>query len=596
MKARIGILTTTTASVVALFIYAQIAGLQPSGWPTEMSAVQSSNATGREKVFGPAIASASTDCSNINPTYGSLSKEFSIPKSWSYTIWTRMMRSGTSDKFALRINNQLCTEIQGVNLAENQWQWVGYQSGDPDIESSFDLAAGSNQVELLATQPGVKIDRVIIAADGECPMGPTGLGDNCVATSDTNPPVLDVSSPDDLAAVSNNVQISAHAHDEASNVRVQIHIDGRIIAELPAEERNNYKVQFDWDTTSTQNGKHHIAIVATDESGNATREVRTIYVQNGDTEKPSTPTNLKVETDSGKAVLSWNLSTDNIGVKDYIVYRNGDNVIGSSSAGSFIDEKTIPGSTYSYSVAARDAAGNTSRSSEVRISIPPAQDTQAPSKPENVRINMSGTSQISLLWEPSTDNVAIAGYDIYRSISSDAFVRIASTTSVSFGDSNLQPETNYAYYIIARDSNSNVSEKSATVNITTSPRSTPAPDPKTEDSASEPSNPATPIEQTGILRGRVTNSSKNPVSGVQVIATNRNKSYSATTNAQGVYRIHGVPAGTYSITFTHSNYKSSSKTVRLSADKEVATDRRLTSNTPQNTRNHWWSWVWSWLR
>src|SRR6185437_14154958 len=44
----------------------------------------------------------------------------------------------------------------------------------------------------------------------------------------------------------------------------------------------------------------------------------------GDTQAPSTPTGLKVTSTTMKSIsLSWNASSDNVGVASYGVYRNG---------------------------------------------------------------------------------------------------------------------------------------------------------------------------------------------------------------------------------------------------------------------------------
>src|SRR5260221_13120331 len=57
--------------------------------------------------------------------------------------------------------------------------------------------------------------------------------------------------------------------------------------------------------------------------------------------------------------LSWIASTDNVGVTGYIVKRNG-TPVGTPTSTSFADTSLLPGFTYSYTVAARDAAGNVS--------------------------------------------------------------------------------------------------------------------------------------------------------------------------------------------------------------------------------------------
>jgi Gametolysin peptidase M11 len=78
----------------------------------------------------------------------------------------------------------------------------------------------------------------------------------------------------------------------------------------------------------------------------------------GDTAAPSVPTGLVATVQKGrKVVLSWNASTDNVGVVGYDLYRNGSAIAGPTGT-SYSDR---PGrGTFTYHVRARDAAGNVS--------------------------------------------------------------------------------------------------------------------------------------------------------------------------------------------------------------------------------------------
>ena len=79
-----------------------------------------------------------------------------------------------------------------------------------------------------------------------------------------------------------------------------------------------------------------------------------------DTTPPSVPNGLAGTATSGTSVaLTWNASTDNVGVASYTVFRNS-SPIGTSTTTSFTDTGVSPSTTYSYAVSAKDAAGNTS--------------------------------------------------------------------------------------------------------------------------------------------------------------------------------------------------------------------------------------------
>lgn len=83
----------------------------------------------------------------------------------------------------------------------------------------------------------------------------------------------------------------------------------------------------------------------------------------GDTTPPSTPTGLTASGVTSTSVnLSWNASTDNVGVTGYEVFRNGTlaaTVGGTSTTVSGLS----PSTAYQFTVRARDAAGNTSGNS-----------------------------------------------------------------------------------------------------------------------------------------------------------------------------------------------------------------------------------------
>jgi chitinase len=82
-----------------------------------------------------------------------------------------------------------------------------------------------------------------------------------------------------------------------------------------------------------------------------------------DTTPPSTPGDLHATgTTSSSVSLAWNAATDNVGVTGYDVYRNGTKV-GTPSGTSYTDNGLAASTAYTYTVRARDAAGNVSPAS-----------------------------------------------------------------------------------------------------------------------------------------------------------------------------------------------------------------------------------------
>jgi chitodextrinase len=82
-----------------------------------------------------------------------------------------------------------------------------------------------------------------------------------------------------------------------------------------------------------------------------------------DTQAPSTPTGLTASAVSSSQInLSWTASTDNVGVTGYDVYRAGA-LIASTVGTTYSNTGLAASTTYSYTIKAKDAAGNVSAAS-----------------------------------------------------------------------------------------------------------------------------------------------------------------------------------------------------------------------------------------
>jgi len=115
------------------------------------------------------------------------------------------------------------------------------------------------------------------------------------------------------------------------------------------------------DTGLTPNVTYSYTISAVDTSGHESAKTAAVTgVTSGDSVKPTAPNNLRsTMIGSNSVALAWNASTDNTGVTGYDVLRNGTKV-GTATATAYTDNGLSANTTYSYTVVAKDAAGNTS--------------------------------------------------------------------------------------------------------------------------------------------------------------------------------------------------------------------------------------------
>jgi hypothetical protein len=182
----------------------------------------------------------------------------------------------------------------------------------------------------------------------------------------------------------------------------------------------------------------------------------------GDTQAPTAPTNLAfTQPAPGQIRLTWNASTDNVGVTGYDIYANGTLLTGVGAVLTYTDVQPAS-ATVSYFVRARDAAGNQSSNSNTVTRTGQAGDTQPPTAPTNLAFTQPASGQIRLTWTASTDNVGVTGYDVYANGGLRASV---GGTTLTYTDS--QPGTATVSYVVrARDAAGNQSADSNMVTRT----------------------------------------------------------------------------------------------------------------------------------
>ncbi|HEY6644125.1 fibronectin type III domain-containing protein [Povalibacter sp.] len=203
-------------------------------------------------------------------------------------------------------------------------------------------------------------------------------------------------------------------------------------------------------------------VAAYDAAGNQSAQSASASATTPDGTPPSVPANLTGSAASGTQInLSWSASTDNVGVAGYRLYRGGAH-IASSAGTAYSDTTVVSGGSYSYTVAAYDAAGNLSGQSAARNVTTP--DDVPPSNPAGLSATTASPSRINLSWSGSSDTggSGLAGYRVYRNGS-----LIATPAATSLADTGLSPSTGYSYSVAAYDNASNSSGQSNAASATT---------------------------------------------------------------------------------------------------------------------------------
>lgn len=183
-----------------------------------------------------------------------------------------------------------------------------------------------------------------------------------------------------------------------------------------------------------------------------------------DTQPPTVPTDVTASNITSSSVtLSWTASTDNVDVTGYEVY-NGSTLAGSSTTTSYTATGLSASTAYTFTVIAKDAAGNRSpASAPVNVTTSePIVDTESPTVPTHLTASAITTSSVSLSWTASTDNVGVTGYDIFNGTTLSG-----SSTTPSYMVTGLTPETSYTFTVKAKDAAGNISPASSELTVTT---------------------------------------------------------------------------------------------------------------------------------
>lgn len=298
---------------------------------------------------------------------------------------------------------------------------------------------------------------------------------------DTTAPTVSVNSPTANQTVSGTIAVNATATDNTGVTKVEFYRGTTLID--TDTTANPYEVPL--DTTSLSNGTYTITAKAFDAAGNiGTSSVVTITVNNivPDTTAPAVSISSPASgaTVTGATVNLVATATDNIGVSTVTFYKSDDTVLGtavSSGSNNYTfnwNSTSTTNGAFTFYAKAYDASGNFSQSSNRSVTINNT-DTTWPTAVTGLVVTNIGNTSVTLSWNPSTDNVALMGYDVWKDSNTGANRYVTGAPGTSYTITGLTPNTSYFFGVQARDTSNNTSQPPTTVTVTTTSTDTTAP-------------------------------------------------------------------------------------------------------------------------
>lgn len=308
-------------------------------------------------------------CPATDTSRGTVTSQFTVDQAGTYTVWSRIMPSGTNDSYTLEIDGTTCgITVGNANTSATGWQWVNYRDGNTSSKITVSLAAGSHSMTMIGKEDNVQIDRVMFLSDS---CTPSGTGDNCVTVADTTPPTVSITQPANNATVSGTQVIQATAADNVAVSRVDFYMGSSL---LVSDQTAPYS--FTLNASSYPAGTYQLTARAYDTATptplSTTSQVVNITIPPpADTTKPTVGLTAPANggTYSGNITVSATAS-DNVAVSkvDILV----DNVVKTSLTNSpytyVFDSKSVANGSHTITARAYDSAP-TPNQNEVTVSV-----------------------------------------------------------------------------------------------------------------------------------------------------------------------------------------------------------------------------------
>ncbi|WFE29449.1 cellulose binding domain-containing protein [Solwaraspora sp. WMMD791] len=168
-----------------------------------------------------------------------------------------------------------------------------------------------------------------------------------------------------------------------------------------------------------------------------------------DVDPPTIPANPRHTFENQQLNLRWDASTDNRGVVGYDIFSHSGQL--ATTTGTSHTMPPPPPGVFVFGVRAVDAAGNSSPFAIITIGDVP--DDEPPTAPSRLRLTGPRDGHYQITWDPSDDNVLVAGYEVQQMGTVSAVTLVGDT--FAYGES--RGYGTYLFRVRAFDSAGNFS-------------------------------------------------------------------------------------------------------------------------------------------
>ncbi|MBZ5538783.1 MAG: fibronectin type III domain-containing protein [Acidobacteriia bacterium] len=213
---------------------------------------------------------------------------------------------------------------------------------------------------------------------------------------------------------------------------------------------------------------YHYRVKSRDAAGNLATSADSSFTTAADVTPPLVPTGLSASATSSTQInLSWTASTDNVAVTGYRIFRNATQV--ATTAGtSFQDTGLTPSTSYSYTVSAYDAAGNTSALSTAASATTQAPPDTTPPVISAVTASSITSSDATVTWTTDEPADSQVDYGTTTAYGNSTTLDAARTTAHSQLLSGLVAGTTYHFRVKSLDAAGNLAVSADFIFSTTS--------------------------------------------------------------------------------------------------------------------------------